>query len=159
MVTVAGPGGAVCRQPAAMPRFCLRVGVGAVDEHDVGDRRGIAADDAGIHRIDGQPGEIDVAGRNHHRIDRGRPRDIAGWAQVAAGQRVDERALAGACAADHADDEHPRELAAGAVEPRLDLFPFGPHRSGRRPLRQRAAPAGKRLDQFVEAGEVDRFAV
>ena len=137
VIAVARPGGAVCRLPAAMPRsLCLRVGVGAVDEHDVGDRRGVAADHAGIHRIDRQPGEIDVAGRDHHRIDRGRPRDVAGGAQVAAGQRVDQRALAGAGAADHADDEHPREFAAGAVEPRFDLFPFSPHRPGRRPLRQ-----------------------
>ena len=132
----------------------LRVWIGAVDEHDVGDRGRITADEPGLHHVERQPGDVDVAGGDDDWIDGRRPGDVACRRHLAASQRVDEGALARAGAADHADDEHPREFAASPVEPGRDRLPFAFHPAGRGPLRTSGRPAGQRVDEQVERHEV-----
>ena len=133
----------------------LRVGIGTVDEHDVGHRGGIAPHHAGLHPIEREPRAIDVGRHHDDRRGGGGPGHVAGGGDGAAGERVHERALAGAGAADHAHHEHAREFAPGAVEPGLDLLPRPAHALRRRPLGQRAAPGPERGDERVEGRVVE----
>ena len=146
------------RPPPWRGRPCrvLRVGIGAVDEHDVGDRGRVAADDAGLHRLERQPRDVDVARGDHDGIHRRRPGDVARGRHLAAGQRVDERALAGAGAA----DRRPRR-ARGRVRGGRGRAAGRPashslcHAPGRRPVgARRTAQRAERVDEQVERREV-----
>ena len=132
----------------------LGVGIGAVDQHDVGHSGGVAGDDPGADLVERLPRAVDIPGHNYHRRHRRRPGDVAGRAHVPSGQGVDERALAGAGASDDADDEDARELAAGPVEPRGNLLPLRPHAPGRGPVGERRAPPRQPGDEVVESGVV-----
>ena len=132
----------------------LGVGIGAVNQHDVGHRGGVAGDDPSADLVERQPRAVDIAGHDHHRRHRRRPGDVAGGAHVPSGQRIHKRALASAGAPDDADDEDARELAAGPVEPRGDLLPLRPHAPGRGPVGERPAPPRKPGDEVVESGVV-----
>ena len=132
----------------------LGVGIGAVDQHDVGHSSGVAGDDPGADLVERQPRAVDIAGHDHHRRHRRRPGDVASGAHVPSGQGVDERALAGAGASDDADDEDARELAASPVEPRGNLLPLRPHAPGRGPVGKRPAPPRQPGDEVVESSVV-----
>ena len=123
-------GGRVC------PGVRLGIGVGAVDEHDVGHGGRFTAHHAGLQRIERQPRTIDILRDHDHGIDGGRPGHVAGRADGAAGERIDECALAGAGAADHADDEHAGEFTPRPVEPGRNLLPLRPHPPRGRPFGQ-----------------------
>ena len=132
----------------------LGVGIGAVDEDNIGNGGGVARHDPRADLVERQPRAVDIAGHHHHRRHRRRPSDVAGGAHVPSGQRVDKRALAGAGAADDADDKDARELAAGPVEPRSNLLPLRPHAAGRGPVGERTAPSREPRDEVVESGVV-----
>ena len=76
-------------RPAGLAGGCawqaLRVGVGAVDEHDVRNRRRLAPYHAGLHRVERQPRQVDIPGRHDDRIHGRRPGHIAGGGDLATG--------------------------------------------------------------------------
>ena len=147
--------GARCPSARRRGPRALGVGIGAVDEDDVGHGGGVAFDDAGADLIEPQPGAVDITGHHDHRRHGRRTGDVTGRADIPSCQRVDERALAGPGASDDADDEHPRQFAAGPVEPRGDLLPFRPYAAGRRPLGERPTPPPQPRHEVVESGIVE----
>jgi hypothetical protein len=110
--------GLACRRLSS-----LRVGIGAVDQHDLGHGSGVSRHHDGTNLVGRKPADIGACRGHYHGPNGRRPRHITRLRNIPTSQCIDQRAFTSACSPKEANHQRAPQFFKRSCQPRLHFFP------------------------------------